>query len=111
MTIIRPACADDPHRCILPDFIVGQDRSGRWIVRDEQGLIGGVFRDREAAERFAAFESGHRAGAVRHVPQGVRIELTGPLPRALARNVFVLPAPHPAARPFADAGARARAAG
>lgn len=68
----------------LPNFIVGQDASGRWLVRDVDGLVGGVFRDRQAAERFASFESGHREGHVRHAPLGVRLELTGPLPRYLA---------------------------
>ena len=68
----------------LPRFIVGQDASGRWLVRDVDGRVGGVFRDRHAAERFAGFESGHRQGHVRHAPMGVRLELTGPLPRFLA---------------------------
>lgn len=72
--------------CPLPDFIVGQDCNGRWLARDERGRIGGVFRDRHAAERFAAFESGHRKGAVRMAPLGLRLDLTGPLPRPLARR-------------------------
>lgn len=73
----------DPDQCALPSFIVGQDAWGRWLVRDEDGLIGGLFRDRLSAERFAAFESGHRPGAVRLAPLGWRLELTGPLPRGL----------------------------
>lgn len=77
---------EDPYQCPLPDFIIGQDCHGRWLVRDAQGLIGGVFRDRHAAERFAAFESGHRQGAIRFAPQGVRLDLTGPLPRYLTRG-------------------------
>lgn len=76
-----PAAAGDT---MLPSFIVGQDTSGRWLVRDLAGLIGGVFRDRLAAERFASFESGHRKGGVRHAPMGVRLELTGPLPSYVA---------------------------
>lgn len=72
-----------PRACPLPRFIVGQDAGGRWLARDEAGTIGGVFRDRRAAERFAAFESGHRPEGLRHAPAGVRLELTGPLPRFL----------------------------
>ncbi|MFG1343703.1 RAG2 PHD domain containing protein [Xanthobacter autotrophicus DSM 431] len=83
-TSLKPRLRADT--CPLPDLIVGQDVSGRWLVRDAGGQIGGVFRDRQAAERFAAFESGHRQGAVRLAPLGVRIALTGPLPRALARG-------------------------
>lgn len=86
MRNVRLAIDTDPPSFPLPSFIVGQDFSGRWLVRDEGGQIGGVFRDRHAAARFAAFESGHRAGAVRFAPLGIRIELTGPLPRGLAQG-------------------------
>lgn len=82
-TIVPPAlCEPDSP---LPHFIIGQDRDGRWLARDETGHIGGIFRDRCAAERFAAFESGHCPGGVRFAPLGIRLDLTGPLPRFLKR--------------------------
>lgn len=86
MMITTAAADPDPNLCPLPSFIIGQDSQGRWLVRDLDGQIGGVFRNRQAAERFAAFESGHRPGAVRFAPQGLRLDLTGPLPRGLSRH-------------------------
>lgn len=51
-------------------FLVGRDRRGRWIVRDEKGLVGGLFADRASAVRFAMFESDYVPGAVSCVPDG-----------------------------------------
>jgi hypothetical protein len=43
-------------------FVVGQDRSGHWIVTETHGLYGGIFCSKDAALRFAKFETGDRAG-------------------------------------------------
>ena len=59
----------------LHRFVVGRDGEGHWIARDEEGVTGGVFADRSSAVRFAAMESGHRAGAIRFAPAPVRRSL------------------------------------
>lgn len=58
-------------------FMVGRDAQGRWIVRDEKGLVGGLFTDRASAVRFAMFESDYVPGAVCCVPDGT---IAGPEP-------------------------------
>lgn len=40
------------------DFEIVQDGNGHWVARDRDGLIGGVFRTRKDAVRFALFEAG-----------------------------------------------------
>ena len=45
-------------------FLVTQDEFGRWIARENQGRVGGVFRSRREAIRFALFETGNHASAV-----------------------------------------------
>jgi hypothetical protein len=42
-------------------FIVGQDRTGLWVVVETHGLYGGIFCDKESALRFAKSESADRA--------------------------------------------------
>lgn len=64
------AIANALHR-----FVVGRDGEGHWIARDEEGVTGGVFADRHSAVRFAAMESGHRAGAIRFAPPTMRLSL------------------------------------
>lgn len=45
-------------------WLVGQDAEGRWIVRDQAGLRGGVFANRTAALHFALLESGVHAAVM-----------------------------------------------
>ncbi|MEV4605208.1 hypothetical protein MRBLMR1_000134 [Neorhizobium sp. LMR1-1-1.1] len=56
-------------------FTVGRDRSGRWIVNDAQGKVGGLFTDRASAVHFAMFESDHIPGAVWCLPEHVTLTL------------------------------------
>jgi hypothetical protein len=57
--------------------IVGRDRDGRWVVREEHGLIEGLFVSRSAALHFARLE--------RHAFPGARIEMAvAPLSSILA---------------------------
>jgi len=44
----------DHHRL----FVVSQNPRGQWVAREGTGLIGGVFRSRRDAVRFALFETG-----------------------------------------------------
>jgi hypothetical protein len=53
-------------------FTVIPDARGRWIVADSRGLIGGLFRDRDAAIHFARSESDPVPKADRKTPAGVR---------------------------------------
>jgi len=46
------------------DFDIEHDRGGHWTARDRGGLTGGTFLTRQAALRFALFETG---GDRRHV--------------------------------------------
>ena len=38
-------------------FDIFRDAQGRWCARRRDGLVGGIFRDRAEAERFARMES------------------------------------------------------
>ena len=64
-------------------FLVGKDSHGRWVVRDEAGLCGGLFVDRAQAVKFAMFENGHRPQAVIMVPGGLELNVK---PTPLSNN-------------------------
>lgn len=51
MTIM--SVPDVPSASII---FVGQDRRGQWIVEENHGLMGGIFRSRDAAMHFIADE-------------------------------------------------------
>jgi hypothetical protein len=56
-------------------FLIGRDRAGHWVVRDLQGLRGGLFVDRTAALKYALFENGNRPQAVVMVPGVLELDL------------------------------------
>jgi hypothetical protein len=55
--------AEDPDASVDPlHFVVGQDHSGHWVVTENHGLYGGIFCSKDAALRFAKFETADRPG-------------------------------------------------
>ena len=58
-------------------FVVGLDPEGHWIAVETHGRGGGFFASREAALRYATFETGHRPHAVRVSRQPVRFKWSG----------------------------------
>jgi hypothetical protein len=46
-------------------FVVGRDSSGHWTVRGGEGLVGGIFKNKDAAMHYARSEAGGLPGAVR----------------------------------------------
>jgi hypothetical protein len=62
-------------------FLVGRDRAGHWVVRDQQGLRGGLFVGRSEALKYALFENGNRPQAVVMVPGVLELDMrAAPLP-------------------------------
>jgi hypothetical protein len=49
-------------------FVITENRRGYWVAEDEEGLIGGVFRSRKDALRFALFEAAGDSACVRVLP-------------------------------------------
>jgi hypothetical protein len=57
-------------------FLVGKDRNGHWVVRDQSGLRGGLFVDRAEALKYAMFENGRRPQAVIMVPGILELDMS-----------------------------------
>lgn len=71
------------------NILVGKDREGHWVVKDQAGLHGGIFVDRAQALKYAMRDIADRMQAVIMVPGILELDWSGPQP-ALARNA---PAP------------------
>jgi hypothetical protein len=61
-------------------LFIGQDRCGRWVVRDTLCTSGGLFADRTAAIRFAMYECQRRPQSVIMLPDGLELDAAFPLP-------------------------------
>ena len=64
MSIFAPQAAFTPHH-----FEIAEDERGHWVAKDKEGLIGGVFRSRKDALRFALFEVAGDSACVRVLPR------------------------------------------
>jgi len=54
-------------------FLIGRDVECHWLAVETHGRGGGIFSDRSAALRYAAFETGHRPRAVRMTAKTLRL--------------------------------------
>ena len=83
---MRHAEPPSPSVCSkTPLFLMGRDHEGHWVVRDVQGLRGGLFVERKDALKYALFENGNRPQAVVMVPGVLELDMrTAPLPAASA---------------------------
>jgi hypothetical protein len=59
-----------------PQFRIGRDCRGHWVVQDDRGLCGGLFVNRAEALKFALFENGNRPQAVIMVPGVLELDMT-----------------------------------
>ena len=69
--------AEPPSWFRPPVFMVGQDRRGNWVVRDQKGVCGGLFVTRDAALRFVRAENGYQPQAVVIVSGNLELDMTG----------------------------------
>ena len=68
-----------------PLFMIGQDCRGNWVVKDQGGIRGGLFIDREAALRFVRAENGYRPREVVMVSEAFELDMSHHAP-ALAHQ-------------------------
>jgi len=64
-------------------LFIGQDRCGRWVVRDARSMCGGVFSNRTAAIRFAMYECQRRPQSVIMLPDGLELDAAFTLPNTV----------------------------
>jgi hypothetical protein len=73
--VIQAKQAEPPSWFRPPLFMVGQDRRGNWVVKDQKGICGGLFVNRDAALRFVRAENGYRPQAVVMVSEVLELEI------------------------------------
>jgi len=57
-------------------FLVGQNRRGNWVAKDQRGRRGGLFVSRAAALKYALFENGNRPQLVVMMPGAFELDLS-----------------------------------
>jgi hypothetical protein len=69
-----------------PLFMIGRDGRGNWVVRDQRGICGGLFVDREAALRFVRAENGYQKRAVVMVSGTLELDMSHTPPAPARRE-------------------------
>ena len=83
---MRKATESEPPSCSSV-FILGQDNRGNWVVRDQNGLRGGLFVGRAEALRYVRSEAGDRPGTVVMVNEALELD-TGGMKRSAPPHHF-----------------------
>jgi hypothetical protein len=68
--------ANIPEEEVPPEplcFELGRDQGGHWIVRETNGLCGGLFASEKAAVSYAKFESARRGSVIRLVSDPIEL--------------------------------------
>jgi hypothetical protein len=60
----------------IPLFYIGQNRKGRWVVRESEGRSGGLFLFKQWAVRFARRQSEPFGCAIMFLAEPIELEIT-----------------------------------
>jgi hypothetical protein len=72
-TLPEHVAPSDGDHSSPPHFLVGRNRHGQWVVREQHSRSGSLFNSRAEALRFAFRERGEAAGAVVLVPEALEL--------------------------------------
>jgi hypothetical protein len=91
----QPAVVNFPHRPdasiineSIPLFYIGQNKKGRWVVRESEGRSGGLFLFKQWAVRFARRQSEPFGCAIMFLTEPIELDIdsqgrcAGPIPSA-----------------------------
>lgn len=59
-----------------PTVFVGRNRRGNWVVREQNGIFGGLFVNRAQAFKYALFENGHHPEAIVELSHKIELDIS-----------------------------------
>ena len=65
-----PSCSPAVSNVVL----IGRDRRGTWIAREQNGLFGGLFVNRSAAVKYPLFENGNHPETIIEVSREMDLD-------------------------------------
>lgn len=74
MKLVEPPSCSSALSAIV---IIGRNRRGNWVAREQNGLFGGLFVNRAQAFKYALFENGHHPEAIVELSREVELDLSG----------------------------------
>jgi len=68
----------EPPSCGSALVLIGQNSHGQWVVQEQSGLFGGLFKNRIDAVRYALFENGRHPEAIIETAGLVELDMSAP---------------------------------
>jgi len=65
-----PSCSSAVANVVL----IGRNRRGSWIVREQNGLFGGLFVNRAEAIKYALFENGRHPETIIELASEIELD-------------------------------------
>ncbi|MCC8935870.1 hypothetical protein H8A99_05000 [Bradyrhizobium sp. Arg68] len=66
---------ESPSRDSAPRIVlVGRNRAGNWVAREQRGVFGGLFVNRAQALKYALFENGGHPESVIDVTREIELD-------------------------------------
>ncbi|MGY3146398.1 hypothetical protein ACVWYQ_003397 [Bradyrhizobium sp. USDA 3397] len=61
--------------CTGPRILVGKNRFGNWVVREQNDIFGGLFASREQALKYALRQNGQHPEAIIEVSREIELDI------------------------------------
>ena len=76
MKLVEPPSCSSASRIVF----IGKNSRGNWVVREQDGLYGGLFVNRAQAVKYALFENGHHPETIVEVSREIELDMGGKIP-------------------------------
>jgi hypothetical protein len=76
-----PSCSSVASTVVF----IGRNHRGNWVVREQNGLFGGLFVNRAQAIKYALFENGHHRETIVELSCEIELDIPSRNPR-IANN-------------------------
>lgn len=63
-----------PCRRAASTILVGRNRRGNWVAREQNGAFGGLFVSRAQALKYALFQNGHHRETIIEVSREIELD-------------------------------------
>lgn len=69
---------DEPPSCspTAPTVLVGRNRRGNWVAREQNGIFGGLFVNRAQALKYALRENGHHPETIVEPSHEIELDIS-----------------------------------
>ncbi|WP_439406489.1 hypothetical protein ACNJX9_34395 [Bradyrhizobium sp. DASA03076] len=72
MKLVKPASCSN----IASTILLGRNRRGNWVAREQNGLFGGLFVNRAQALRYGLFENGRHPETIIEVSHNIELDIS-----------------------------------